>query len=256
MFHHPIRLTTRLLGFAGFVVSASFSYFSMRIKGPVQAEARGIWMQRSAQHLCRVLHLEVRNHGTPPTLGLIASNHLGYTDIVAFASITPCIFVSKSEVRYWPVIGLLSTWAGTIYLNRKKKSNVAKVGQQIAAHLKDRRRVIVFPEGTSSDGSGVLPFHSSLFSPAVITKSQVTPCHLSYSEPGNRAGSRVCYWGDMLFLTHFLNLLTLDSIQATIIFGKSLPPEATRKELAKQTYDQVVELSISQLTPNSGNSTH
>ncbi len=244
MFHHPIRLAARLIAFASFVVRASFSYLKLRLRGEVHPEHRREWMQQSAQHLCRVLHLETQTYGTLPPTGLIASNHLGYLDIIALGATLPSTFVSKSDVRYWPIVGFLSTWAGTIYLNRRKKTDVAKVGRQVAAHLNEGRRVIVFPEGTSSDGSQILPFHSSLFSPAVSTKSPITPCHLSYSEPGNQAEQTVCYWGDMLFLTHFLNLLTLESIHATIVFGEALPSESTRKELAKQTFDQVVDLSL------------
>ena len=245
MFRHPIRLTIRLIAFACFVARASISYFKLRIKGTVSPASRASWMQRRAQQLCKILHLETKIVGTPPEIGLIASNHLGYLDIVALASILPSVFVSKSDFRYWPVIGLLSTWAGTIYLNRRKKSDVAKVNRKVAQHLKTGRRVIVFPEGTSTDGSQVLPFHSSLFSPSVMTNSPVTPCHLSYTEPGNQAGKTVCYWGNMLFLTHFLNLLTLESIQTSIVLGDQIQPEASRKELAKKTQEQVVKLSRS-----------
>ena len=243
MFLHPVRLITRLLAFGCFVLRASCSYLKLWIQGAVTPENRQLWMQRSAQQLCQVLHLHTKVHGGLPANGLVACNHLGYLDIVALASVIPGIFVSKSDVRYWPIIGFLSSWAGTIYVNRRKKSDVARVSKEIAAHLEKARRVIVFPEGTSTNGSQVLPFHSSLFSPAAATKQATTPCYLSYSEPGNQPGQTVCYWGDMLFLTHFLKLLTLDSIEAKISFAPPIPPGNSRKDLANLCFREVMKLS-------------
>lgn len=196
-------------------------------------------MHQSAQRLANALQVKINVCGTVPQNGLIASNHLSYIDILVLGAVTPGIFVSKNEVRYWPIIGFLSTWAGTLYLRRDRRADVAKVGRQMAGYLSAQRRVIVFPEGTSSDGIDVLPFHSSLFSPSVRTSTQVTPCYLSYTEPGNDPEHLICYWGSMLFLTHFLKLLTLESIQATLKFGESIEGGQNRKQLATLAHQQV-----------------
>ena len=243
MLRHPFRLIGRLVGFLVFFALAALGYFRMRLAGPISQEAREHWTHQSAKKLARLLRVNVTSKGTIPSCGMIASNHLSYIDIVVIASVAPGVFVSKSEVRFWPIIGFLSNWAGTLYLNRDLRSDVAKIGKQIAKLLRSGKRVIVFPEGTSSSGASVLPLHSSLFFPAVATKAVVTPCYLSYSEPGNDPENTVCYWGSMLFLTHFLNLLTLESIDAQLIFGNSVSNHTDRKRLSAVVYDQIVELS-------------
>jgi lyso-ornithine lipid O-acyltransferase len=212
------------------------------MQGPISSPSRESWTRQSAIRLAKALRVNISVDGNIPRKGLIASNHLSYIDIVVIASIAPGVFVSKNEVRYWPIIGFLSTWAGTLYLRRDRRADVAKVGGQIADNLKEGRRVIVFPEGTSSNGRTVLPFHSSLFSPSVKTNTPVTPCHLSYSEISNDPENLVCYWGSMLFLTHFLKLLTLDSIHATLEFGEAIQENLNRKQLATLAHRQVVEL--------------
>ncbi len=243
MIRHPLRLVFRLVGFLAFFVQAAVAYFRLKLAGPISHQDRERWTHESAKKLTRVLCVNVTNKGRIPTQGIIASNHLSYIDIVAIASVAPGVFVSKSEVRYWPIIGFLSSWAGTLYLNRELRSDVAKVGKRIAKLLRTGRRVIVFPEGTSSNGASVLPLHSSLFFPAVATKARVTPCHLSYSEPGNDPENTVCYWGSMLFLTHFLNLLTIESIEAQLIFGDSITNHTDRKQLSETVHHRIVELS-------------
>jgi 1-acyl-sn-glycerol-3-phosphate acyltransferase len=242
LLRHPLRLFTRLSGFLFSVFQVSWAYFLLKKQGPISPGNRESWMHQSAIRLAKALRVKIAVYGNIPKKGLIASNHLSYLDIVVIASIAPGIFVSKNEVRYWPIIGFLSTWAGTLYLRRDRRADVANVGRRIADNLMAERRVIVFPEGTSSNGREVLPFHSSLFSPSIKTKTRVTPCQLSYSEPGNDPENLVCYWGSMLFLTHFLKLLTLDSIQATLKFGEEIHENQNRKQLAKLAHQQVVEL--------------
>jgi len=201
-------------------------------------------MQSSARRLAQVLNLRVRHHGEVPKSGLIAANHLSYLDIVAIATVAPGLFVSKSEVRYWPVIGTLSAWAGTLYVRRNRRADVARVGREMTAALKAGERVIIFPEGTSSEGRRVLDFHSSLFSPAEAAQCPVTPCHLSYREPSHDPEHRVCFRGSMLFLPHFLTLLTLEYIEVELKFGSPITDATSRKQLAKSTHTQVSRLAV------------
>ncbi len=236
---HPIRFLTRGFGFFAFAIGAITRYAQRRLRGPLSHATRAEWMQGCARRLATLLHVEIQTIGTPPSHGLIAANHLSYLDIIVIASVAPGVFVSKNEVRYWPLIGLLSTWSGTLYLKRTQRSDVARINRAVGTALQEKRRVIVFPEGTSSDGRQVLPFHASLFSPAVTTQSTTTPCRLRYQEPGNDPEHRICYWGDMLFLTHFLNLLCLERIQAELRFFDSLPPATHRKQLAADCYELV-----------------
>ncbi|MCS1409436.1 MAG: 1-acyl-sn-glycerol-3-phosphate acyltransferase [Verrucomicrobia subdivision 3 bacterium] len=240
---HPLRFIWRLGSFTGFILSLSFNYLRLRAQGPVSTERRQAWMKSSALRLANILKLRIRRLGDIPESGIIASNHLSYLDIVVIATVAPGIFVSKSDVRYWPVIGALSAWAGTLYVSRNRRADVARVSLEMATALKANHRVIVFPEGTSSDGQSVLDFHSSLFSPAEATQCPVTPCCLRYREPGNDPEHRVCYWGSMLFLTHFLILLTLEYIEVALKFGQPITEPTPRKQLAKSIYAKVSQLA-------------
>ncbi len=239
---HPFRFLWKLGALAGFIWRLILHYRWLRKGGVLSAEDQQQWMQSNAQRLARLLRLRIRCAGRTPQSGLIASNHLGYLDIVTLATATPGIFVSKSEVRRWPLIGMLSVWGGTLYLRRARRTDVARISREIADALKAKQRVIIFPEGTSTNGRQVLNFHSSLFSPAAAAQSPVTPCFIRYREPGNDPENRVCYWGTAWFLPHFLNLLALERIEAELLFGKPIAA-ATRKQLANAAHASVIQLA-------------
>ena len=107
-----------------------------------------------------------------PSSGLLVSNHLSYLDIVVLSSIRPCVFVAKRDVARWPLFGWLAHAAGTIFVDRERRFStefVNGIHEAIAAGLP----VVLFPEGTSSDGSTVLPFKSALLESAVQLRSPV-----------------------------------------------------------------------------------
>ena len=102
-----------------------------------------------------------------PVAAIYGANHLGYTDIVMLAAAAPVVFVSKSEVRRWPVLGSLATCAGTLFLNRERKEDLLVVSRQFEPIISTGIPVVVFLEGTSSNGDTVLPFRPPLLAPAV-----------------------------------------------------------------------------------------
>ena len=177
-----------------------------------------------------------------PPHGLIVSNHLSYLDILCISSIAPCVFVSKSEVRKWPVFGRLATNGGTIYIDRESKADAHRVAKEIEEALRSGVRVVLFPEGTSSDGSGVLRFHAPLFESAVRASAVITPAALLYDMSSGDPARDVCYWGDMTFGTHFLKLLSKGDVRAKVMVGKSRQGLASRKEASAQLRKDVVEL--------------
>jgi 1-acyl-sn-glycerol-3-phosphate acyltransferase len=177
-----------------------------------------------------------------PADGLIVSNHLSYLDILCYSSIAPCVFVSKSEVRQWPVFGRLATNGGTIYVNRKSKSDAHRVAQEMGAALSSGVRVVLFPEGTSSGGSEVLKFHAPLFEPAVQGGFAITPAALLYEMRHGDPARDICYWGDMTFGTHFLKLLSKGDIIARITIGSSRLGLPDRKTVSAKLRADVVAL--------------
>lgn len=245
---HPFRFLRKLGAFSVWATRLFFHCIHLRKRGRFDAENRQEWMRANARRLAQILRLRIRLTGKVPEWGLIASNHLSYLDVVVIATVAPGVFVSKSEVRRWPILGILSRWAGTLYLRRAHRSDLARIGREVAALLQAKERVVIFPEGTSTDGKRVLGFHSSLFWPAETTRSPTTPCFLKYREPGNKPERRVCFQGTALFLPHFLNLLALEFIEAELVFGEPIAGAATRKQLAQATHAGVCQIAAASQT--------
>ncbi len=163
-------------------------------------------------------------------------------DIAVLASIHPQIFLSKSEVRHWPLIGWLTLFAGTIYIDRSDKNEVTRVPLAFEPAIAQNLVVTLFPEGTSSDGTHVLPFYSSLLEPAVQNSWNVTPAWIEYTVEGGDARKDAAYWGSMTFLPHLIKLCGKKSTHATVHFGTPIPPGLNRKELARDLRNAVLSL--------------
>ncbi|HSH16483.1 MAG TPA: lysophospholipid acyltransferase family protein [Verrucomicrobiae bacterium] len=182
--------------------------------------------------------------GQPPSHGLCISNHLSYLDIAAYGSVAPMLFVSKHEVRRWPLFGQWAAMCGTLFIQRERKGHVADVGEQMGEVLRTGAPLVVFPEGTSSGGETVLPFKSSLFQPAIDHQWPVTPMRIDYELPGGSVSGEVAYWGDMTLLPHLLNLFKKRNLRAIIRFGEPLPPGTDRKDLCRRAHAAVVNLGV------------
>src|SRR5262249_17962547 len=157
-------------------------------------------------------------NGCVPGSGLLVSNHLSYLDVLVLSSITPAIFVSKSEVKHWPVFGWMARRAGTLFIERAKRGDVARVNDEADRLPETGMLLVIFPEGTSSDGREVLPFRSSLLEPIVGRRHPLSVAHISYEAEDGNAGKDVCYWGDMTFGPHLLKLLSLRRVRASVTF--------------------------------------
>jgi 1-acyl-sn-glycerol-3-phosphate acyltransferase len=179
------------------------------------------WLHLYAPQALKAFGVRVQVHGTVPVSGLIVSNHLSYLDILTLSSVLPCSFVSKDDVDRWPFVGWLCRVAGTIFIDRRSRLDTYRVNDLVGERLKSGSPVVVFPEGTSSDGSTVLPFHSSLLQPAINVKVPITPLCISYQVEDGDAASEVCYWGKMVFLPHLWHMLGTRRIEATVQIGEA-----------------------------------
>lgn len=238
------RATIKFFGFLLTAARALFDYFvNVRPKGatlPLRAD----WCHRWAITHLRLLNVELTTKGTPPARGMLACNHLSYLDIVALAAVHPQIFLSKAEVKNWPLIGVMTQCAGTLFIRRERKADVAELQNAFETVVAQDVPITIFPEGTSSDGSKVLPFYSSLLEPAAKSRWPVTPGWIEYQMDDGDVGQDVCYWGDMTFGPHFLKLLSKKRIRVKIIFGEPLPAGLNRKQMAAQLHEAVSILSV------------
>jgi 1-acyl-sn-glycerol-3-phosphate acyltransferase len=208
---------------------------------------QAMMLHRWAQAAAFVLGLKIdASRNAPAAPFLLVSNHLSYVDVVVFASQLHCLFVAKKEVQSWPIIGALCRSVGTIFIDRSNRRDLARVNGEIAQAVENGRGVILFAEGTSTKGSSVLPFRTSLLEAAARRGFPVSYAAVSHRVLGDAppASLSVCWWGDMTFGSHFAGLLGLKGIQSTISFGSEEIRADDRKTLADRLWFEVNRLFV------------
>ncbi len=161
--------------------------------------------------------------GMFPDRGFLIVNHRSYLDIVVLASVRPCVFVSKAEVARLPVIGWMTTRAGTVYVERGRGGSARKASEGMRVAAENGLPVVFFPEGTTNTEASLLPFRSGLLGQAVESGEPITAGYLAYSM-GAKNGTDVSlernlYWGDLPMLRHVFTFLGLDDVRAEIRFA-------------------------------------
>ncbi|HXI51368.1 MAG TPA: lysophospholipid acyltransferase family protein [Candidatus Saccharimonadales bacterium] len=241
---HPARVTFRLLWLLGEIVIALLDFvinvmFQTKVPLP---QARAQWLQHACRRVLRIMDVKIQTKGPIPVRGLMVSNHLSYVDILLISAITPSVFIAKNEVKRWPVFGWFAQLSGTLFVRRSRRSDVARLNRELHQLLDTNLLVVLFPEGTSSDGSQVLPFKSSLLEPITRLDQPVTVAFIQYSLPEGNAGEDVCYWGDMTLAPHLLNLFSKEGVTAHVSFTRLEHAAHSRKELARSLHSHVLRL--------------
>jgi 1-acyl-sn-glycerol-3-phosphate acyltransferase len=248
---HPFRTLVRLCGFLAIVVAALVDLGWRRLVAGVggagaggawDVRRRAAWLHRWTARALRFMGVRLDVQGAPPEAGVLVSNHLGYLDVFVYSAIAPTVFVSNADVAGWPVAGALAKLAGTIFIDRRRRADVVKVGAAMVPVVDAGQPLVLFLEGTSTGGDRVLPFHASLLEPAVRGRWPLTPAFISYHAPGVSASHELCYWGDAVFFPHFLNLLGLPAAEARVRFGATITAEGDRRTLAQRLHQQVCSL--------------
>ncbi len=196
----------------------------LALKRPATREERADWLHRFCARALRGMKIEIGVMGVFPHGGAVISNHLSYLDIVVFAALHPCVFVSKEEVRRWPVVGWMTTMSGTVYVARGHGGSAMRARKEMLAAVDAGLPVVFFPEGTTSNGNQLLKFHSGLLGQVLDAGSPVTAASLHYSfVKKNGAGvtveDDVCYWGDRNMLAHIFKFLGLHGVRAEVRFA-------------------------------------
>ena len=179
-------------------------------------------VQSWSREMLAVLGIGLELHGQPPQQGpmLLAANHISWLDILVMHAARHCRFVAKAEVRRWPVIGTMATGAGTLYIERESRRDAMRVVHRIAASLARGEIVAVFPEGTTSDGAALLPFHGNLIQAAISAGAPVQPVALSFVDSATRAPSFAPrYVGDESLLGSAWRTLSAPALTAVVRYG-------------------------------------
>jgi 1-acyl-sn-glycerol-3-phosphate acyltransferase len=178
----------------------------------------------------------------------IIGNHLSYLDAILVSCKKPGLFVGKSEVKYWPLLGQLAWLGGTIFVDRSQKGPTANrpyIGQ-IANYLKKGLTILVFPEGTSSNGEGVLPFKKAIFSSPILAKTPILPITLRYTsvnkQPFGLENCDLVTWhSDMTFVDHFWGVLNLKGFEVEVVIN---PPLVEKPIDVDNVFPQAKALSV------------
>ena len=182
---------------------------------------------------------------------VVIANHVSYVDGIVLGSTFPIVFVSKREVKKWPIVGQWNVLCGTIFINRQRKNEVGTMVREMTRKLRQEANILLFPEGTSTNGEKMLPFQTVPLAAPLRSRSIIVPVTLAYTtideQPVTAANRDFVYWyGDMDFVTHFWNLLgrrgveVLVTLQPKIECFRYADNSAGRKKLAEDCYNRVL----------------
>ena len=213
------------------------------------------WMQGFTRCLRAILNIKVAVEDDARHLErgsyVIISRHFGYLDGIILGSLFPVIFVSKREVKSWPVVGWWTTLCGTVFINRQRKGLIPLAVNEISRKLKQGANILLFPEGAATNGERMLPFQTAPLAAPLRSRAIIVPVTLAYEsiegKPVSAANRDLIYcYGDMDFFPHFWKLLALRqvkvrvTIQPRVDCSRYEENSAGRKNLAQDCYDLVL----------------
>jgi 1-acyl-sn-glycerol-3-phosphate acyltransferase len=182
---------------------------------------------------CRALGLRIAVSGKPLSAALLVANHISWLDILVLGAQGQISFLSKAEVRKWPLIGWMAAVAGTLFITRGA-SQTAALTAAIGDRVRNGQCVVIFPEATTSDGSGLLRFHPRLFAIGQQAQIKIQPVALRYGA-GPSPDRIAPYIGDDTFLPHLFRVLRHRGLAVRVQFLAPIdPPDADRRQLAEQ----------------------
>ncbi len=215
-----LRACWRLLHVVAHILGGVFTVYTVfKRMSPQQKDAR---VQVWALQMLACLGIQLVVKGQPPAIGpmLLAANHISWIDIVVMHAARHCRFVSKDEVGRWPVVSTLANAAGTLYITRESRRDAMRVVHQMAQCLRDGDVLAIFPEGTTGDGSTLLPFHANLLQAAISVDAPVQPVALQFLDAvSGQISFAPCYVGDDTLWQSLWRTLCTDNVQAVVQFG-------------------------------------
>ncbi|WP_245292811.1 lysophospholipid acyltransferase family protein [Pararhizobium arenae] len=198
---------------------------------------------------CRMIGVRVTVHGEPDRQRplMLVSNHASWKDILVLGSIADVVFVAKSDVKSWPVFGLLARLQATIFVRREEKRTTGNQVNEIGQRLAAGEIVVLFPEGTTSDGNRLLEIKTSLFGAAAAAVPlsptgivHVQPLAIAYTGvhgmPMGRYHRPIAAWpGDIPMLPHLLGILREGAVDVDVIFGEQITytADSNRKQVSR-----------------------
>jgi 1-acyl-sn-glycerol-3-phosphate acyltransferase len=203
-----------------------------------------VLIRKWSQQLLRMLNVELRvlwrHDGGLPGNVLIVANHISWLDIFVLDALQPARFIAKAELKQWPVAGRLAINVGTLFIERERRRDTHTVNRHTVDALTRGDIVAVFPEGTTSDGRGLLKFHSSLLQPIVDARGHVQPVAIRYRTPADEYSDAPAFVGELTMMQSFWRVTGERSFVAELHLMAPLPVDARhRRELSSEAAEAI-----------------
>ena len=221
-----------------------------RLSQPAQKRMSKNW----SAGLLAILSIRLRLSGTLPVMEdqpvMLVANHVSWLDVYSLITVCPSRFVAKSEIRGWPFLGWLSRNVGTLFIERKKITDIVRINQDISNALTTGDLVAIFPEGTTSDGTTVKKFHASLLQSAVAVEASLYPVAIRYHDTSGEISKAAVYVGVSL-LESLGQILQQPWIEVELIFSDPINSSGkNRQELARTTQQIITNALSPQTSPH------
>jgi 1-acyl-sn-glycerol-3-phosphate acyltransferase len=216
--------------------------------GTALAHARANWLHRWCRILRSVLGLRPERRGFAPTSGILVTNYASLLDVILLAAIRPCVFVAGDEMRRWPIVGRLARLGGTIFIDRRRHHDVARVNFMIQRAVQRRLLVVMFPECSRSKNATVRPCSASLFQAAVELGCTLTAAAIEHHPEASRTPLVISSQEGTSFFT-LLRFIVRARTRAVVTFSPPTFRCGDRKHLAHQLRGEIRKLHSSSPAP-------
>lgn len=239
-----IRLIRLLLQFA----TGLFKSLLFRLKYGVHwydTDIGGETIQQWMQQVCAIIGLKVNKSGEllQPSAALIVANHVSWLDIIALSSTVKSSFISKSELKKWPIIGSLAKSSGTIFIKRNSRSELTLAINSISSVIQKGKSVILFPEGTTTNGNSVKRFKSSLFQSAINSNCTIQPITIRYIR-NNKLDTIAPYIDRDNFVIHLLRIMCQPQTTVVLHINKKIIAVNERRQDLTVASQNKIELAL------------
>jgi 1-acyl-sn-glycerol-3-phosphate acyltransferase len=220
----------------GLLLAVAYPWFGLGIRRRI--------LQRWSADLLHIFNVRIDIGGNDPLRklrhGLIVTNHISWLDVFVLNAVVPMRFVAKSEVRRWPVIGWLCARAQTMFLERGKARSAARINVQMVTLLQSGECLAIFPEGTTTAGTQVGHFHSSLLQPAIDAGALVHPVAIRYQDSDGTHSTAAAYIDEMSFGASMWNILSTPELHVRLIATPALDAQSLdRRSLTRISHEHI-----------------
>jgi 1-acyl-sn-glycerol-3-phosphate acyltransferase len=226
-------------------VGAAFLILRLHYPRASRARRRAV-LRWWSEKLLRILAVEVRHDGLlhpADDSAMVVANHVSWIDMFSISAARPTRFIAKSEIRDWPVAGMIAERAGTLFVHRARRHDTGRIANHVKDALAAGDCVGLFPEGTTTEGDQLLKFHSSLFEPAVAHGALVHPVGIRYLLADGTPCRAAAFVGELTFVQSLGLVIRTPEMVVRLSFAEPVDPAGrTRRELAAETQTRVATL--------------